>query len=414
MKKTFYSLLSVLALVVLLSACKKFNDQFDGLDKMTMPTNLAAYNYKLVDADYTTIANEIKKPVTDSISMLKSQLKTASSEDSVIILKQIAALNLKLVTDSVYINATYVGANKFFNTKLPAKDYMPYLLNKNYIYADPGSTMSAVYDLVDIGDTISIPAASRFTLTMADYDLMGTAANQPGQYDNMSSVMNVRSYLDGFLKLKCPYAVANDVKVVSYLYYDSNKTTKKQYRILTFNGLNWTAAVNQYIFVDSGKWIYDPTIKIPLVKGSPNNLYIMKFIDYIRINEPEKFYQKGTYINEEHYYGFSAYYPEFIMTNDRVLYGDDSIKALAGSANDAARYAFFKQRITQAMPLFTQLNFPLLQTDVSGIQQYVVWTLISYYSSSKQGLYTMKMKCIKSGTATSPAEYAVESIVETF
>jgi hypothetical protein len=273
--------------------------------------------------------------------------------------------------------------------------------------------MAATYNIVDLGDTIPIPAAGRFTLTTDDYKLMGTGANQPGQYNNMSSVMPVLRYLDGFLKLKCPYAVANDVKVVSYLYYDSNKSTKKQYRILTFNGTNWAAVANQYINV-APNWVYDPTIKIPLVKGSPNNLYIMKFIDYIRINVPEKFYPKGTYTNEEHYYGFSAYYPEFIMTNDRVLYGDDSIKALAGSANDAARYAFFKKRITQAMPLFTQLNFPLLQTDVSGIQQYVVWTLISYYSSSKQGLYTMKMKCIKSGTATSPAEYAVESIVETF
>lgn len=413
MKKTFYTLLSGLVFAILLSSCTKFNDQFDGLDSKTMPTNMAAYVYTLVDADYTTIANEVKKPVTDEISALKTQLKTASSADSVTILAQIAALNLKLVTDSVYVNATYVGANKFFNSKLPAKDYLPYLLNKNYIFADKGSTMSATYNIVDMGDTIPIPKDSKFTLTMDDYNLMGTGTNQPGQYDNMSSVIPVLKYLDGFLKLKCPYAVANDVKMVSYLYYDSNKSTKKQYRILTFNGTTWAATANQYINVDPN-WIYDPTIKIPLVKGSPNNLYIMAFIDYIRINHPEKFYQKGTYTNEEHYYGFSAYYPEFIMTNDRVLYGDDSIKALAGSANDAARYAFFKQRIAQAMPLFTQLNFPLLKTDVSGIQQYVVWTLISYYSSSKQGLYTMKMKCIKSGTSTSPAEYAVESIVETF
>jgi len=410
MKKILYSLLSGLAFAVLLSGCTKFNDQFDGLDAKTMVTNVTSYTYTLVDADYTTIANEIKKPVNDEISSLKNQLKTASSADSVIILAQIAALNLKLVTDSVYINATYVGANKFFNSKLQAKDYVPYLLNKNYIFADKGSTMSATYNLVDMGDTISIPAASRFTLTMDDYNLMGTGTNQPGQYDNMSSVMPVLRYLDGFLKLKCPYAVANDMKVVSYLYYDSNKSTKKQYRILTFNGLNWAATANQYINIDP-TWLYDPTIKIALVKGSPNNLYIMTFIDYIRINQPEKFYQKGVYINEEHYYGFSAYYPEFIMTNDRTLYGDDSIKAL--KTNDE-KYAFFKQRITQAMPLFTQLNFPLLKTDVSGIQQYVVWTLISYYSSSKQGLYTMKMKCIKSGTPTSPAEYAVESIVETF
>jgi hypothetical protein len=270
--------------------------------------------------------------------------------------------------------------------------------------------MSATYDVVDLGDTISIPAASRFTLTTADYALMGTGASQPGQFNNMSSVMPVLKYLDIFLKLKCPYAVTGNVKVVSYLYYDSNKSTKKQYRILTFNGSNWTATSNQFINIDP-TWLYDPTIRIPLVKGSPNNLYIMVFIDYIRANMPDKFYQKGTYVNEEHYYGFSAYYPEIICTGDRTTYGDDSIKALKTADEKAA---FFKQRIAQAMPLFTKLNFPLLQTDVSGIQQYVVWTIPSYYSSSKQGVYTMKMKCIKSGTTSSPAEYSVESIVETF
>lgn len=407
MKKTFYTLLAGLAFsIVLLSSCKKFNDQFDGLDAKTLPTNVAAYNYTLVDADYATIATAVNKQANDSISLLNTKLKTASSADSVTIKASIA----RIKADPAYVNALYVGANKFFNSTLQAKDYVPYLLNKNYIFADKGSTMNATYDVVDLGDTISIPAASRFTLTTPDYALMGTGAGQPGQFNNMSSTMPVLKYLDTFLKLKCPYAVSGNVKVVSYMYYDSNKTTKKQYRILTFNGQNWTATSGQFINIDP-TWLYDPTIKVPLVKGSPNNLYIMAFIDYIRANTPEKFYQKGTYVNEEHYYGFSAYYPELICTGDRVTYGDDSIKALK---TDTEKAAFYKQRLTQAMPLFTQLNFPLLQTDVSGIPQYVVWTLVSYYSSSKQGLYTMKMKCIKSGTTSSPAEYKVESIVETF
>ncbi len=410
MKKTFYSLIFGLAFAVLLSGCKKFNDQFDGLDALTKVTNVATYSYTLADADYATIATAIKKPVNDQISALRTRLKTASSADSVTINAQITALNLQLTTDSTYINATYVGANKLFNSKLQAKDYVPYLLNKNYIFADKGSTMSATYDVADAGDTLAIPAAGRFTLTTPDYALMGTGTNQPGQYNNMSSSMPVLSYLNGFLKLKCPYAVAGATKVVSYLYYDSNKTTKKQYRILTFNGQNWSSISYQFIYTGT-EWLYDPTIKIPLVRVSGNNPYIMAFIDQIRVNTPDKFYQKGTYTNEEHYYGFSAYYAEIIMTGDRTTYGDAAIKAL--SSNDD-KYVLFKQRVTEAMPLFTQLNLPLLKTDVSGIQQYVVWTIMTYYSSSKAGLYTIRMKCVKSGTPTSPAEYTVESITETF
>jgi len=410
MKKILYSLISGLVLVVLLSGCTKFNDQFHGLDAKTQITNVASYSYTLTDADYAAIATAIKKPVNDSISLLKTRLKTASSADSVTINASISRLNLVLTTDSTYINATYIGANKFFNSKLQAKDYVPYLLNKNYIFADKSSTLSATYNVADMGDTLAIPAAGRFTLTTPDYSLMGTGANQPGQYNNMSSAMPVLQYLNEFLKLKCPYAVTGNVKVVSYLYYDSNKTTKKQYRILTFNGQDWTATPNQYIYVGTN-WLYDPTIVIPLVRVSPNNPYIMTFIDYVRTNMPDKFYQKGTYTNEEHYYGFSAYYAEIIMTGDRTTYGDAAIKALKTTDE---KNALFKQRVTEAMPLFTQLNLPLLKTDVSGIQQYVVWTILTYYSSSKQGLYTIKMKCVKSGSSTAPAEYEVESIVETF
>jgi len=405
MKKTFYSLILGLAFfAVLFSGCKKFNDQFDGLDAKTLPTNVASYNYTLVDVDYATIATAANKKANDSITLLNIRLKTASSADSVIIKASIA----RIKADSAYIKAVYVGANKFFNSKLQAKDYVPYLLNKNYIFADKGSTMNATYNIVDSGDTSAIPATSKFTLTSDDYYLMGAGTNQPGLHNNMSAVMPVLKYLDGFLKLKCPYAVANDVKMVSYLYYDSNKKDKKQYRILTFNGQNWASVGEQYITIGTS-WLYDPTIKIPIV--GKNNAYVMTFIDYIRINMPEKFYQKGSYTNEEHYYGFSAFYPEIICTGDRMAFGDDSIKALK---TDVEKAAFYKQRVAQAMPLFTQLNFPLLQTDVTGIPQYVVWTLVSYYSPSKQGLYTMKMKCIKSGTPSSPAEYKVESIVETF
>lgn len=409
MKKTFYSLILGLAIVVLLSGCKKFNDQFDGLADMTKITNVATYNYTLVDADYAAIATAVKKPVNDSITLLRAKLKTATSADSVILNAGIDRLNLKLTTDSTYINATYIGANKFFTSKLQAKDYVPFLLNKNYIFADKGSTMSATYDVADAGDTLAIPAAGRFTLVTADYALMGTGAGQPGQYNNMSSAMPVLFYLNGFLKQKCPYAVAGATKVVSYLYYDSNKTTKKQYRILTFNGQNWSATPYQFIYTGT-EWLYDPTIKIPLVRVTGNNPYIMVFIDNLIKNMPDMFYQKGTYTNEEHYYGFSGYYANIIMSGDRTTYGDAAIKAL--KTNDE-KYVLFKQRVTEIMPLFTQLNLPLLKTDVSGIQQYVVWTIITYYSSSKQGLYTIRMKCVESGTPTSPAKYTVESIVET-
>jgi len=408
--KKIYFIIS-LAIIALLSSCSEdYNEHnFPGYKDAANPTNVATYNYTLTDADYATIATTIKKPVNDSLTLLNTKLKTASKTDSVTLKSSIARLNLKLTTDSVYIKASYIASNKFFTAWLKSKDYIPYLLNTNYVYADNGSTMKATYNNINIGDTTAILAANRFTLTNADYAQMGLGSN-----NDFSSTSNVLYYLNTFLKIKTPYAVANDVKVVSYLYYDSNKTTKKQYRILKFDGQNWNGATDQYI--NNGKvWLFDPTIYVPLVKGSPNNLYVMTFINYLILHKtdavnPTPWYPKLTYVNEEHYYGFSAYYPEIIMTADRTTYGDDSIKAL--KVNDD-KYVLFRKRVAEAMPLFTQLNFPLLQSTVSELQQYVVFTIPSYYSSTKSGLFTIKMKCVVSGTTTKPAVYEVVSCVET-
>jgi len=408
--KKIYFILSLAVIAILSSCSEDFNEHnFPGYKDAATPTNIVAYNYTLTDADYTTIANAIKKPVTDSIATFRTLLKTANHADSITINASINRLNTRLTTEAPYINATYVATNKFFDTNLKAMDYIPYLLSLNYPYSSNKATLKAIYNNVNSGDTTSIPAASKFTLLTADYALMGTDLNQPGVKNYFTSTMPVMTYLNNYLKLKCPYAAINDVKLVKYTYYDSNKATKKQYRVLNFDGQNWVASPDQFL-VKENKWVYDPTITLALKQISGNNPYIMKFIDYLRTTTPNKFYQKSTYTNEEHYYGFSAYYAEVMFTTDRTTYGDAAIKALK---TDADKYTLFNQRLKEAMPLLTQLNFPTLQTDVYGIQQYVVFTIMSYYPS-KSGLLTIKMKCTKSGTSTTPAEYAVESVVETF
>jgi len=406
MKKIYF--IVSFAVLALFTACNDYNAT-NFPDIKSVPTNVVQYNYTLTDLDYGTIATAIKKPLNDSITLLKTQLKTASKADSVTINANITRLNLKFTTDSVYIKASYIASNKFFTPWLKAKDYIPYLLNSAYQFTDNGSTFKATYNSVNIGDTTAILPANRFTIADADYIQMGIPLK------DFSSTSNVMQYLNTYLRLKAPYAVANDVKVVSYLYYDTNKVAKKQYRILKFDGTVWAAIPDQYI--NNGQmWLYDPTLYVPLVKGAPNNLYVMAFLNYLLLHKddavnPTPWFPKLTYVNEEHYYGFSAYYPEIICSADRTTYGDAAIKAL--TTNDA-KYALFAQRVKEAMPLFTQVNFPLLQSTVSGLQQYVVFTIPSYYSSSKAGLYTIKMKCTVSGTTTTPAVYIVESCVETF
>ena len=377
MKKSLYSLISVLALIVLFSACKKFNDQFDGLDAKTLPTNLASYTYTLTDVDYTTITTAVNKKANDSITYYNNQLKTASSADSVIIKANIA----RIKADPAYVNATYVGANKFFNSTLQAKDYVPYLLNPMYIYADKGSIMNATYNIVDYGDTTAIPAASKFTLTSADYALMGTGTNQPGQYNNMSNLMPVLSYLNTYLKLKCPYAVAGDIKMVSYEYYDSNKTTKRQYRILTFDGLNWVTTAEQYNFTGT-EWLYDPTVKLTMVKAD-----YQLMVDYVLATPAISIFAHPYYKNEEYYWGFASRYsntsfrlsyrnPYFTGTYTQPATIDPELYALTTTE---AKVALMWDRLKGGMEIFAQLRFPGAVPNVSGIDVFYKLRTLVYY-----------------------------------
>ena len=293
---------------------------------------------------------------------------------------------------------------------------------------NPSKTTTYQIDNIKVSETkvaLSVASTEKQYVT---YTFNGTAwipgaassfaSLQPADYTAMGlpyiSAANAPLFIPQLLSQKIPFAQEGNVKTA--VYKSGSNVTYAGATQYTFTKGVWvpnsfkSTKTEQYIYSNSG-WVFDPTIKLPLVRVTGNNPYIMKFIDYVRTTTPGKFFQNGTYINEEHYYGFSAYYAEIICTADRTTYGDPAIKALT---TDAAKNALFLDRVKEAMPIFTQLNFPDLKTDVSGIQQNVIISIITYYSSAKIGNLTIKMKCTKSGTGSAPAEYVVDSFTETF
>jgi len=377
--KKIYFILS-LAVIALLSSCSEdYNEHnFPGYTDAATPTNVVSYTYTMTDADYTTIATAIKKPVNDSITLLKTQLKTASKTDSVTLNLSIARLNTKLTSDSTYIKATYIANNKLFNSKLKAADYIPYLLNSLYKYTDKGSACKVTYNNADNGDTTVIAAANRFTLSDADYLSMGTGTNQPGQYKNLSSVMSVMTYLNQYLKIKCPYAQTNDVRVVSYLYYDYSKVSKKQYRILTFDGQNWVNGTGQY--VNNGtNWMFDPTIYVTMKKGINATDDYMLVVNNTKANQgvatPSLLgYYNGT-LEYEYYYGFLAYYGE-ISWKESDRKNDPEYVALTTVDQ---KVDFLTKRTQEGLAVYLGLKYPDAQPQVNGIDLYCYVTTTLYY-----------------------------------
>lgn len=247
MKKIYYII--SLAVMSLFTACQ------DDLNTTTYtPTNVVTLNYELTSADYTTIANTIKKPVTDSINAQKALLAKAKTKaDSTTIQTLITALNTRLTTVPAYVNASKIDANKYFDGTLKAKDYVPYLLALKYPYVDANSVVKVTYDQVNSADTSAVNAAYKFTIADAEYTQMGVYTNQPGKSLCFSAAMPIMSYLNTYLKMKSPYAAANDLRMVRYK-FSSSTGLQIQYRVLKFNGTDWKCTTDQYAF-KKGKWL---------------------------------------------------------------------------------------------------------------------------------------------------------------
>lgn len=382
MKKIYF----IVTLVVLtfFTSCDYNALNFQDSIQASKPTNVVNYTYTLTDADYATIATTIKKPVTDSISFFKTKLTTAKkykSADSTSIQTNIDRLNAKLTTDSTYIKATYIAANKFFNSNLLAKDYIPYLLNTNYLYTNIGSTFMATYSNVDNGDTLAIAAVNRYTFSDADYLSMGSGVNQPGQYKNLSSAMSVMTYLNQYLKIKCSFAQTNDIKMVSYKYYDSNKITKQQYRILRFDGQNWSGVSGQYLN-NGSKWVFDPTLNVVMKKGLNATDDYMMMVNYVKDHQAVVtpsllgIYNgsSGPVLEWENYYGFHGYFGEITLKPTDRINDPDYAKLTTNAEKDA----YLTQRTQEGLAVYLSLKFPDAQPQVGGIDLYCFVTVTLY------------------------------------
>ena len=242
---------------------------------------------------------------------------------------------------------------------------------------------------------------------------------QPADYSTMGigtymTTANAPNYLPQYLALRFPYAQEGTVYTMVYKTSSSNYYNADEY---VLEDGKWapvslvSTRTEQFVFASwaAGGWLFDPTVVQVIDRVSGNEPMLMKAIDYIHYQTPDKWYQKGTYINEEHYYGLNAYYAELQYGNDRITYGDPEIVALKD--NETARYALFDKRVADIMPIFASLNYPEMKDNVSGIQQVLKIRILRYYSSSRQDYVEITLNCVKSGTGESnPAQFEFVSM----
>ena len=226
MKKIYY--IVSLVIMTLFTSCDYNATNFPGFDQAARPTNVASYNYVLVNADYTTIS--------------KAALAIATNK-----------------TDST--NATAIGTNKFFQNAAPAGTFIPLLLSSKYTYADEKSVAVVTYNYSLPYDTMTVVAANKYSMVTADYTAMGTATGQPGKSNYFSSSVDPNLFIPIWLKLvKYQYSKAGDLKLIRYKYYVSSTVTNNMADVFVFDGNNWvkyntTNPVTKSFVYKGGKWL---------------------------------------------------------------------------------------------------------------------------------------------------------------
>lgn len=165
---------------------------------------------------------------------------------------------------------------------------------ENTVYYFDGNAWSAPSDMT--------------MLNHADYQAMGQSR------DNLSGTAP-ETLIPAYLRLKFPYAQANDVKFVTFAYYNGSATVTRCARCI-FNGTDWTGGFNGANYVTSqfvkkdGKWNYSPDVEITLPAGRGieiSTLYFQACVDWVKNNVPDGSAYITSYGNNDYYTGASAY-----------------------------------------------------------------------------------------------------------
>ncbi len=271
-------------------------------------------------------------------------------------------------------------------------------INKAAAAEVPMTTVNAVYQYVN--GKWSQPA-NFVVLNPADYKAMGQT------YNNLTKPAD---YLPTYLKTNFPYAQADAVKNVMYLYYDSS--AKQTYYLCdqyTYDGSVWT--LNDGITTETaqfvrtgGKWMYDPCVTITLPSGRNQELstkYYQACVNWVFENickplgdtdiKSGKFYI-SSYGNNEYYSGTSAYQGNVDL---RPSAAKNQYAAEYGSMSDDEIVALEKSRfMNEVMPGALATLHPDAQP-IDGID--VIYTINFAVYDGATSTHTATFKVVAPG-----------------
>jgi len=329
-KQTLFS--GILALIILFSGCEPNKDILDELEKTIKEENAdflkyqdkipSVAEYTLTEEDYALSDNYSVKtymnfsdydPVADNLPYILDEkfFSLAAGTEMVVSYNfyRGSSDNAKYVDDPdeyELVPADYDAMGEesgepgkydnFSSSTLPVAFIPDWLLTKypaavdgdnvKILYQYYAGTTTTEYDFFYFLDTVWYMVPNSYELESGDYDSMGP----PGNYNNFDSSMPPNDYVPTFLKLKFPYAKADDNKVVVYRFYEGGGVTVTEAREYIFDGMVWKeyqstiVASSIFKFTEDG-WLFVPPIKFIKSVKAPTIMYTMVDDDYAMIGE---------------------------------------------------------------------------------------------------------------------------------
>ncbi len=177
-------LLMPIAALMLLAGCDYNEENFNGLEDITQPTNVFKKEYAMIAADYAAISSNKANVAIAKAAGLDKELKN-------------------------------VGTNKYFTSIIPAETYMPAFLADKYYTADDGAAVKVTYDQkVSLPEYVNqLNKASIYTLAAADYQAAWGATSSLNFFTPSKPAA---SYVAGVLAAKVKEPVSGQLVCASY------------------------------------------------------------------------------------------------------------------------------------------------------------------------------------------------------
>lgn len=186
MKKIIY----ILLVVFVAFSCRDFNVDEDWLDDSGKPTNVAAYEYTMTDADFTTIANGLRANKTKADSL----------------------------------RATQLLALKKFTPDFKPSELIPYLLDSKYFTADLKSSAKITYKYDAARDAV-VSGLSGTGYNMNIHDYLQVWGSTSSLIASLTPSKQASSAIPTVLKSRYPEAKDGEYKTVEYNYAASEPVT---------------------------------------------------------------------------------------------------------------------------------------------------------------------------------------------